>query len=233
MRVKKSVSKNTINYAIIKDIKIGNKRTSTIVENLGNHETLQQLYPEMEPMEWAKLRAKELTELDKEDKQEILIKFHENRQLKQDQRNEYHGGYLFLQNIYYQLGLDKICRDIQKRYHFSFHLDTILSRLLYGRIVSPSSKRSTAQFSQTLLEPKTLELQHLYRGLEIIAKETDFIQEQLYKNSATLSSRKTDVLYYDCTNFYFEIEEEDEEGQLRQYGCSKEHRPNPIVQMGL
>ena len=71
MRVKKSVSKNTINYAIIKDIKVGNKRTSTIVENLGNHETLQLLHPEMEPMEWAKLRAKELTELDKEDKQEI------------------------------------------------------------------------------------------------------------------------------------------------------------------
>ncbi|HFI0849894.1 TPA: transposase, partial [Streptococcus suis] len=76
-------------------------------------------------------------------------------------------------------------------------------------------------------------LQHLYRGLEIIAKETDFIQEQLYKNSAALFSRKTDVLYYDCTNFYFEIEEEDEEGKLRQYGYSKEHRPNPIVQMGL
>ena len=162
MRVKKSVSKNTINYAIIKDIKVGNKRTSTIVENLGNHETLQLLHPEMEPMEWAKLRAKELTELDKEDKQEILVKLHENKQLKQNQRNEYHGGYLFLQNIYYQLGLDKICQDIQKRYHFSFHLDTILSRLLYGRILFPSSKRSTAHFSQTLLEPKTLELQHLY-----------------------------------------------------------------------
>ncbi|HEM3183243.1 TPA: transposase, partial [Streptococcus suis 89-5259] len=145
----------------------------------------------------------------------------------------YHGGYLFLQNIYYQLGLDKICQDIQKRYHFSFHLDTILSRLLYGRILFPSSKRSTAHFSQTLLEPTTIELQHLYRGLEIIAKETDFIQEQLYKNSTALSSRKTDVLYYDCTNFYFEIEEEDEEGQMRQYGYSKEHRPNPIVQMGL
>ncbi|MBS8115442.1 transposase, partial [Streptococcus suis] len=67
-----------------------------------------------------------------------------------------------------QLGLDKICQDIQKRYHFSFHLDTILSRLLYGRIRFPSSKRSTAHFSKTLLEPKTLELQHLYRGLEII-----------------------------------------------------------------
>ncbi|MCP8329989.1 transposase, partial [Streptococcus suis] len=98
MRVKKSVSKNTINYAIIKDIKVGNKRTSTVVENLGNHETLQLLHPEMEPIEWAKLRAKELTELDKEDKQEILVKLHENKQLKQNQRNEYHGGYLFLQN---------------------------------------------------------------------------------------------------------------------------------------
>lgn len=232
MRVKKSISKNSINYAIIKDIKVGNKRTSTIVENLGNHETLQKRHPDIEPLEWAKLRAKELTELEKENNQEILIKLSEKKSLKHNQLSEYHGGYLFLQAIYHQLGLHQIAKQIQKRHRFTFNLDAILSRLIYGRILSPASKRSTLQFSQTLLEASNLDLQHFYRGLEVIAKETDFIQEQIYKNSSVIAKRQTEVLYYDCTNFYFGIEEEDEEGHLRQYGYSKEHRPNPIVQMG-
>ena len=106
----------------------------------------------------------------------------------------------------------------------------ILSRLIYGRILPPSSKRSTIEFSRKLLEYKDIDLHHFYKALEIISQESDFIQEQLYKNFQKLVSRNTDVLYYDCTNFYFEIEEDDE---FRKYGVSKENRPNPIVEMGL
>ncbi|CKJ39035.1 Uncharacterised protein [Streptococcus pneumoniae] len=108
MRVKQSKSKNTINYAIIKDIKVGNKRTSTIVENLGNHNTLLKEHPDMEPLEWARLRAKELTEKEKEENKDFLITFSQNKQLKQNQLNEYHGGYLFLQDLYHQLDLPRI-----------------------------------------------------------------------------------------------------------------------------
>lgn len=233
MRVKKSVSKNTINYAIIKDIMVGNKRTSTIVENLGNHETLLKLHPDIEPMEWAKLRAKELTELEKEENREFLVHLSQTKQIKKNANSEFHAGYLFFQKLYHQLDFPKMIKAIEKKHHFSFPLNDILSRLIYGRILSPSSKRSTIEFSKTLLEPKEFELQHFYRALEVIAKESDFIQEWLYKESKNVIERQTDILYYDCTNFYFEIESEDESGELRQYGPSKEHRPNPIVEMGL
>lgn len=230
MRVKKSISKNTINYSIIKDVTIGNKRSTTTVENLGNHETLLKKYPGIEPIEWAKQRAEELNRLEKEGNEDILIKLSQTRKLDMHKNTEFHGGYLFLQNLYYNLGLNKISKEIEQKHKFTFSLDDILSRLIYGRILSPSSKRSTIEFSKKLLEYKDIELHHFYRALEIISQEFDFIQEQLYKNSQKLVSRNTDVLYYDCTNFYFEIEEDDE---FRKYGVSKENRPNPIVEMGL
>lgn len=230
MRVKQSVSKNTINYSIIKDVKIGNKRSTTTVENLGNHETLLEKYPDIEPLEWAKQRAEELNRLEKEGNEDILIKLSQTKKIEKDKNTEFQGGYLFLQKLFYSLGLDKISKDIEQKYKFTFSLNDILSRLIYGRILSPSSKRSTIEFSKKLLEYKDIELQHFYRALEIISKESDFIQEQLYKNSQKIISRNTDVLYYDCTNFYFEIEEDDD---FRKYGVSKENRPNPIVEMGL
>ena len=103
-------------------------------------------------------------------------------------------------------------------------------RLIYGRILFPSSKLSTYELSSELLEPPDFELHQIYRALEVIAKETDFIQSSLYQNSLLLSKRNSGILYYDCTNYFFEIEEG--EG-LKQYGLSKDHKPNPIVQMGL
>ena len=116
------------------------------------------------------------------------------------------------------------------KYKFEYNLDSILSRLLYGRILSPSSKLSTCGFSSGLLEPADFELHQIYQALEVIANEMDFIQSTLYKNSLSFIDRNAHILYYDCTNFFFEIEQG--EG-LKQYGFSKDHKPNPIVQMGL
>ncbi|VDN47998.1 transposase (fragment) [Petrocella atlantisensis] len=102
--------------------------------------------------------------------------------------------------------------------------------MIYGRILFPSSKLCTFESSKRLLEQPNFELQNIYRSLEVIAKESDFIQSQLYKNSLAVSKRNDRILYYDCTNYFFEIEQED---GLKQYGPSKENRPNPIVEMGL
>lgn len=147
-----------------------------------------------------------------------------------NKKQSFNGGYLFLQQLYHQLKLDQICRKITAKHKFSFNLDSILSRLIYGRILFPSSKLNTFQLSKTLLEPPDFELQHIYRSLEFIAQESDFIQAELYRNSLALSKRNDRILYYDCTNYYFEIEQEDGD---RQFGPSKENRPNPIVEMGL
>ena len=109
-------------------------------------------------------------------------------------------------------------------------MNNILSNLLYNRIIFPSSKLATYNLSKKFIEQPNFELQHIYRALEVIAKENDFVQSELYKNSLKYSKRNTGILYYDCTNYFFEIEQEE---CLKQYGPSKEHRPNPIVQMGL
>ena len=102
--------------------------------------------------------------------------------------------------------------------------------MIYSRILSPSSKLSSYSYCQSLLEPPKYSLQNLYRSLSVLAEEADYIQEELYKNSNFVHPRNSKILYYDCTNYYFEIEAED---GIKKYGKSKEHRPNPIVTMGL
>ncbi|MBR3458818.1 MAG: IS1634 family transposase, partial [Selenomonadaceae bacterium] len=146
------------------------------------------------------------------------------------EQNSFNIGYLFLQQIYYQLRIPSICRRIAKRNAFAYDLDAVLSRLVYGRILFPSSKRSCLELSPKLYEQPQFEIQHVYRALSVLAKEMDFVQAELYKNSKEVAKRSDGVLYYDCTNYFFETESE--EG-LKQYGCSKEHRPSPIVGMGL
>ena len=145
-------------------------------------------------------------------------------------QTSYNGGYLFLQDIFHSLKLDKICRDIQDEYKFEYDLADVLSRLIYSRIIYPSSKLSTFEDSKNFIEQPTFELHDIYRSLDVLAEKCDTIQEFLYENSKKVVNRNTSVLYYDCTNYFFEIEEE--RGNCR-YGKSKEHRSLPIIQMGL
>ena len=133
-------------------------------------------------------------------------------------------------DIYYSPGLDKISTSISKKYKFDYDLNDILSMLVYSRIIAPGSKLSSLESAQRFLEQPKCELHQVYRALEVIANENDFFQSELYKSSQNVINRKKEVLYYDCTNYYFEIEDEDD---FRKYGVSKEHRPNPIVQMGM
>jgi transposase len=183
-----------------------------------------------DPIEWAKNYIDELNRQEKEQTRTVIVKYSPVKMIPKGEQRTFNGGYLFIQKIYHELGLDKICKTICGRHNFSFDLNSILSRLIYGRIIYPSSKLSTFGLSENFIEPPNFEIQHIYRALGVIAKETDFIQEELYKNSLKRYKRRTGIIYYDCTNYFFEIEQE--EG-LKQYGYSKEHRPNPLVQMGL
>lgn len=230
MRLSTSKSKNAISLYVIKDISVNNKRTTKIVEKLGTMKDLKEKLNGQDPITWAKEYISELNKKEEEGKREIIVKYSPSKTIQKDVQQLFNGGYLFLQKIYHELGLHKLCMDISEKYKFTYDLDSILSRLIYGRILFPSSKLNTFQLSSKLMEKPDFELQHIYRGLEVLAKESDLIQSTIYKNSLKISSRKTNVIYYDCTNYYFEIEEE---SGLKQYGVSKEHRPNPIVQMGL
>jgi len=230
MRVKISESKNSKSFYIIKSVRINGKSTSKIVEKLGTLEEVTLKANGQDPYEWAKARAKELTKQAAKKEPDILVKFSPNKQIKPNQEALFNGGYLFLQQLYYQLGLHKICEKISKTYKFEFDLNAILSQLVYSRILYPGSKLQAFHTIDKYIERPNVSLHQFYRALEVISKENDFIQSQLYKNSQDVIQRNSKILYYDCTNFFFEIEQED---GIRQYGHSKENRPNPIVQMGL
>ncbi|NLZ54026.1 MAG: IS1634 family transposase [Thermoanaerobacteraceae bacterium] len=231
MRLSISKSKNATSLYVKEDVTINGRRTTKIVKKLGTVAELEKKLGGRDPIEWAKEYIKELNRLEKEGKEPVVIaKYSPSKLVKKGEHRSFNGGYLFLQKIYHELGLDKICKKITDKYKFEYDLDSILSRLLYGRILFPSSKLSTYEFSTKLIEQPDFELHQIYRALEVISKGTDFIQASLYKNSLKLSKRNTGILYYDCTNYFFEIEQE--EG-LKQYGYGKDHKPNPIVQMGL
>lgn len=232
MRLKVTKSKNAASLYVINSIY--NPKTqsnsSKIVEKLGTEAQLREKLNGRDPYEWAREYIDELNKKEKESNREILLKCSPNKQIAKDEQRSFNGGYLFLQQLYNQLHLPKICKTISNKYKFTYDLDSILSRLIYSRIIFPGSKLATYELSSHFIEQPHFELQHIYRGLEIIAKETDFIQSELYENSLKICNRNKGILYYDCTNYFFEIEQA--EG-LKQYGVSKEHRPNPIVQMGL
>jgi len=231
MRLQISKSKNAASFYVTKSVYDKGKRTSKIVEKLGTYEELKNKLGDKDPYEWAKEYVEELTRLEKEGKEPVVItEYSPSKLIDRNIQRTFNGGYLFLQQIYYALGLHEICYDISDKHKFTFDLNSVLSRLIYGRILYPASKLATNQLSQKFIEQPNFELQHIYRALEYIARESNFIQSELYKNSLKISKRNTGILYYDCTNYFFEIEQED---GLKQYGFSKEHKPNPIVQMGL
>ena len=208
--------------------------TSVIIRKLG---TLKDLLPEHGPtrddvMVWAKEQARIETLKYKREKEEKQIKltFHADRPLDYDKQVFYRGGYLFLQSIYYQLQINKICRKLKQKHKFKYDINAILSDMIYARILEPRSKRSSYKAASEFLEKPSYKLHDVYRALDVLGAECDLIQAELYKNSHFLGARNDKVLYYDCSNYYFEIEQEDGN---KKYGKSKEHRPNPIIQMGL
>ena len=230
MRLKVSRSKNAASLYVTKTIYEGKKQRTITVEKLGTEKDLREKLNGADPYEWARQYIEKLNLEEKKLHREVILKFKQSKLISLNEQRLFNGGYLFLQQLYHCLGLPKICSDISSKYKFTYDLDSVLSRLIYGRILYPSSKLSTFEESGRLLEPPDFQLQHVYRSLDVICAEDGYIQSELYKNSKSISKRNDKILFYDCTNFFFEIEQED---GLKQYGPSKEHRPNPIVEMGL
>lgn len=228
-------SKNAESFYICRSYTKANGTTSsTIVRKLG---TLEHLLVEHGPtrddvLAWAKNEVKIETEKYNAEKEAktVLIPFHADRQLDYDKQAFFRGGYLFPQSVYYQLQLNNICRKLKQKYKFQYDINAILSDLVYARILDPCSKRSSYKTASAFLEKPSYELHDVYRALDVLGSECDLIQAELYKNSHFLGKRNDRVLYYDCSNYYFEIEQEND---CKKYGKSKEHRPNPIIQMGL
>ncbi len=229
MRIMKGKSSNPT-YHVIQDVRRNGKRSTEIIENLGSASEICEKYHVSDADAWAADYIKRKREEAASKDHKVLVSYNTSAVIDKDKRLSFNAGYLFLQQIYYQLGLPSICRKIKKENSFEYDLDNILSRLIYGRILFPSSKLSCFEQSEKLIEEPQFDLHQIYRALTTLSKNADMIQAELYKRSKKLVKRNTGVLFYDCTNYFFEMEHE---GGLKQYGPSKEHRPNPIVQMGL
>ena len=231
MKLTVTKSKNSASFYVQKSIRKKNGGTTSItVEKLGNLEEVRAKAGGKDPYVWAQEYVDELNRREYEEQKEIIVSYSPAKLIKKGEQKSYNCGYLFLQRIYYSLGLHKICQTISSRHLFEYDLNDILSKLVYTRILYPSSKLAANKQAKIFLEEPSFELHDVYRALSVLSEENDFIQSELYKNSQKVIERRNDILYYDCTNYYFELEEADE---LRRYGKSKQHQPLPIVGMGL
>lgn len=226
-------SKNNKDVYIYRSFRKENgKSSSRIYKKLGKFNALLEQFggDEDKLMAWAKEQAAKETVLYNQHTGKINVEFSKAASIPLNEQRSFNVSYLFLQDLCTQLRLDKICRTIKDRHKFKYDFSAILTDLIFARILSPSGKLASYEYCKSLLEPPRYSLQDVYRSLSVIAEESDFIQSELYKNSNFLHPRNNRVLYYDCTNYYFEIEEE---SGSKRYGKSKENRPNPIVTMGL
>ena len=212
--------------------KSNGKTATQIHRKLGKlNELLDQFSGDYDAMmAWAKSEAEKDTMEYNAKAGSVTVSLSRSAYIPKNEERCFQIGYLFLQKLCTELKLDSICQKISKRHKYTYDFGAILTDQIFSRFLAPSSKLSSYSYCRTLLEPPKYELQNIYRALSVMAEESDFIQEELYYNSNFVHPRSQKVLYYDCTNYYFEIEQDDD---FRKYGKSKENRPNPIVTMGL
>ena len=233
-RIKTNKYTNTQSYCIIEDYKRNGKRTTRVVENIGNYQKVSMLAKEqgIDVDTWLDnylndYRKRNGLILDGE---KVIIEKYSNRIIPKNKINKFNVGYLFLKDIYYSLRLDKIVKDITEKYKFVFDLNEVLCNLVFSRIIYPSSKLKTYELSKNFIETPKYNLENLYRGLTYLNNNLDYIQKQLYSNSKSVVDRNTKIMYFDCTNYYFDINEETE---LQKYGHGKDGKAKPLVGMGL
>ena len=233
-------------YFIQMGIRNGKKTTTKNIKRIGKHSELLAFTDD--PLSYAKEQVAKFNEEHKKGKTELNIK------LDFAQKLTYSGalvskstlsniGYFFLQKIYQELGIRSFLTEIQSSTNLTFDCDMINRFLTFGRILDPRSKLGTYERLDAYYEKPQFEYQHILRFMDVLSGNYDAYLERLYYGSLNLMERNTSICYFDCTNYFFEIEQEDEEyvdevtgeilNGLRRYGLSKQHQPAPLVQMGL
>lgn len=234
-RIKKTVSKNSVNYYIIDDFTdpSSGKKSSFIVEKFGNMAKLKKRFDAASDEDaLSKLNdyVLELKKKDKDAKADVSITLSSSALIEKNKQRVFNIGYLYPLSILKSLGITDICKEITQKYQFKYDICDILCDLVCARIIDPKSKRASYEVASSFLESPSYELHDVYRALRVLCEERYLIESRLYSNSKKIYDRNTSILYYDCTNFFFEIEDETD---FCKYGKSKENRPNPIVQYGL
>lgn len=235
VRIKKSISKYSTSYSIIEDYNRNGKRTTKVIDKIGNYNKIseQAKKENIDVDTWLKNYLNEYLiniGLSSSQQEEVIIKKHSNKLIPKNVINKYNVGYLFLKDIYYSLKIDKIVKNISEKYKFEFDLNEVLSNLVFSRIIYPSSKLKTYELSKNFIETPKHNLENIYRGLTYLNKDLDYIQKEIYNNSKSVIDRNTKIMYFDCTNYYFDINEETD---LQKYGKGKDGKAKPLVGMGL
>ena len=234
MRIGYSKTKNSINYYVIDDYNRNGKRTTKIIEKIGNYNKVSELANKdnIDIDTWLNIYLNDYKEKHNNSTQleKVIIEKYSNKLIPKDVINKFNIGYLFLKDIYYSLKINQIVKNITKKYKFEFDLNEVLSNLVFSRIIYPSSKLKTFELSQNFIETPKYNLENLYRGLTYLNDDLDYIQKELYNNSKTIVDRNNKIMYFDCTNYYFDINEETD---FQKYGHGKDGKAKPLVGMGL
>lgn len=235
-------SKGTNAY-IQKSVRVDGRSKTITVKCLGLLSEIQKKYGCADPRKWVEDLAARMTAEEKENCKKTVIELSPTREIDTDSRPLRHGGDLMMLGLYNRLGLPKICDTIGKGSRVRYDLNEILQTMVISRILFPCSKSRTRELAQNYVKAPKFSDNDMYRALTLLSGNLDMIQAEVYRHSLDIMPRRDKVIFYDCTNYYFEIEDNDEDmvdvetGEfipgLRKYGKSKEHRPNPIVQMGL
>ncbi len=219
------------------------KSTTRKVETLGSEEEIEKKHGCADGLEWARAYVARLNEEKKINKEKINVELSPVERINPGEQISYDCGDLLLLPLYNRLGLPQLCEGIEAGTKVRYNLNEILETLVILRLLCPCSKLSSYGLGKKRLRKMSCDLEDVYRALSLLSSHIDDIQATVWENSRQIVRRDPRVVYYDCTNYYFEIEDNDPVGKdprhpnrpegIRRRGKSKEHRHNPIVQMGL
>lgn len=206
------------------------KPTSMNVRRLGTLEEIRRQQGVCDAWAWAKAQVELENTREKENRRKVTVTYCPDKVIDKDKERRFNLGYIVLNKIFYELGIDRICEGIERRSKITFDLTEIIRQIVLCRVLWPASKLETWKMAATLALVKPVNLHQIYRALVTVSNNLDYLQERLFHYSNKVIERNTSVIYYDCTNFFFESTTETE---LRRPGASKENRRTPIVQMGI
>ena len=233
-------------YYIQQGFRNGKKTTTKNIKRLGKHSEL--LLITDDPLEYAKNEVKKMNEEYRSGRSEFVVTMDFNERIPSSDSpcsnsTSLNIGYLYLKDIYAKLNLSEFFKSVSSDRKITYDCNKICQFLTYARILDPASKYGTYDKLDTYYEKPQVEYQHMIRFLDILDRNSDKYLKHLFDNSENIVKRDTSVMYYDCTNYFFETEKPDEEivdevtGEiilgLRQFGISKENKTSPIVEMGL
>lgn len=204
--------------------------SSRVYLKLGKASEIMDKYGCDDAEAWAHQKLREVNDSIRDDKASVMVPYNPDMKIETGSWKTVHCGHMVLLPLYNKLGLAQFSAEVGRRHRFRYDFADILRKLVMCRVLFPDSKRATRECLNEFVDAPDFSLDDIYNFLGVLAEEITPLQKSLYEATRNELSRRTGVIYYDCTNYYFEIEKED---SLRRYGRSKEHRPNPIVQMGM